>query len=322
MSLFVQKSGILTTVQDLGRNGFRRFGINQNGAMDKTAARLINVLLGNFENEAVLEMHFPAPILEFRENAIIAIGGADFGAKMDGNLIENWRPIFVKKSQILEFSQKNFGNRAYLSIKDGFEINDWLNSKSTNLQAKIGGFEGRNLLKSDEIFFRENSYFQKAEFDYFITTKIIPKYNLTPKIRIIAGAEFEFLTGLSEEILLKEEFSISNNSNRMGFRLSGKSLYLLDKIELVSSAVNFGTIQLLPDGQMIILMADHQTTGGYPRIAHVISADLPILAQLGANDEVKFELISPEEAENCIIQFETDLNLLKFAVSNRIYDFN
>lgn len=308
------------TVQDSGRNGFRRFGINPGGAMDKTAVRLINILLGNAENEAVLEIHFSAPVIKFEENAIIALGGADFGVKIDEKPIENWRPCFVTKDQILRFSKKNSGNRAYLSVKGGFEIKAWLNSKSTNLTAKIGGFEGRNLEKGDRIFFNQNFEKPDSKFDYFISDNLIPGYKSTPKIRIIGGAEFEFLTGLSEEILLKDEFTISADSNRMGFRISGKPLYLLDKIELVSSAVDFGTIQLLPDGQMIILMADHQTTGGYPRIAHIFSRDLPILAQLGASDKIRFEMISLKEAEELLCNFENELNFFKIGCKSKHFN--
>ena len=141
MSILVQKSGLLSTIQDLGRNGFRRFGINPNGAMDKQAVRLINILLGNNETEAILELHFPASVLEFEENAIVALGGADFGAKLDDKAIENWRPYFIKKNQTLSFIEKIFGNRIYLSIKGGFKIESWLESASSNLIAKIGGFE-------------------------------------------------------------------------------------------------------------------------------------------------------------------------------------
>ena len=122
MSIFIKKSGILTTVQDLGRHGFRRFGINPNGAMDKQAVKLINILLGNNEAEAVLEMHFPAPLIEFENDAILALGGADFGAKLDNKIIENWRPFFAARGNVLSFEKKNFGNRAYLSVKGGFKL--------------------------------------------------------------------------------------------------------------------------------------------------------------------------------------------------------
>ncbi len=335
MSILVNKSGILSMIQDLGRTKFRRFGINPNGAMDKSAARLVNILLDNDETEAILEMHFPAPELLFEESAIIALGGANFGAKIDTQQIENWRPYLVEKNRTLSFSEKISGNRAYLSVKDGFKINKWLDSASTNLTAEIGGFEGRTLLKGDRIKLNkkwktENGKFKNqvsklisdSKFPYKISNDLIPRYSSCPTVRIIAGAEFELLTALSEQNFLNQNFTVSNESNRMGFRLRGKSLYLLDDIELVSSAVNFGTIQLLPDGQMIVLMADCQTSGGYPRIAHIVSNDLPVLAQLGANDKVNFEIVSIKEAENLLLDFEKDLNLLKIACSfKNVSDF-
>ncbi len=324
MSILIQKSGILSTIQDLGRKGFRRFGINPNGAMDSSAVRLINILLGNEETEAVLEMHFPAPEILFEEDTKFALGGADFGAKLDDMPIENWRGFFAQKGNVLKFEQNIFANRVYLSVKGGFKIERWLGSCSTNLLAKIGGFAGRSLQAGDKIEFNgkrkmENGKFKnqdsksirKLKFPYKISNDLIPRYSLFPTVRVVAGAEFERLTALSEQILLKQDFTISNESNRMGFRLRGEPLYLLDELELASSAVGFGTIQLLPDGQIIILMADHQTSGGYPRIAHVVSTDLPVLAQLGANEKVGFEMISMSEAENLLLEFEKDLNFLR-----------
>ncbi len=310
MSIVIEKSGILDTFQDLGRNGFRKFGVNPNGAMDKIAVRLINILLGNDENETVLEMHFPAPVLKFTDNAIIAFGGADFGARIDGKIIENWKPHLVKKNSILKFTEKNFGNRLYLSIKNGFEIDEQFGSGSTNLLAEFGGFRGRSLKKNDEIKFR-TEVSQAECFAKKISRTLIPNYKKNPTIRITAGAEFDLITGLSEEILLKETFTIENSSNRMGFRLRGKPLYLLDEFNMISSPVDFGTIQLPPDNQLIILMADHQTIGGYPRIADVFSLDLPVLAQLGANDQINFELLDHETAENSVYQFRKDLQFLK-----------
>jgi antagonist of KipI len=313
MSVIFQKEGILTTVQDLGRFGFRRFGINPNGAMDKTAARLINVLLGNEENEAVLEMHFPAPEISFEENAVLALGGANFGAVLDGEKIENWKPFFARKGSVLSFKNKVFGNRAYFSVRGGFKLVKWLDSASTNLTAKIGGFSGRKLQKHDRLFFKQ---FIKEDFSpkkIKISNSLIPFYSRFPTVRITSGAEFDSLNALGEQNFLHEDFTITQNSDRMGFRLSGEPIYRIENRELVSSAVNFGTVQLLPDGQMIILMADHQTSGGYPRIANIIETDLPLAAQLGAGDKIAFYLISNEEAENIALDFEKDLNLLRIA---------
>jgi antagonist of KipI len=317
MSILIQKSGVLSTIQDLGRTGFRRFGINPNGAMDKAAVRLINILLGNDDAEAVLEMHFPAPVLRFEEPAIVALGGADFGATLNDEPFENWRPVSVRKNQTLKFTRKIFGNRVYLAVKGNFEIGEWLGSRSTNLAAGIGGFDGSSLTKGDRLFFKQQTNGSSQTANYKISKNLIPQYSAHPAARVVAGAEFERLTALSERDFLKRDFTISQNSNRMGFRLTGEPLYLIDKIELASSAVDFGTIQLLPDGQMIILMADHQTSGGYPRIAHVVSTDLPILAQLGAGDRINFQMISLHKAEQLTHEFERDLNLLRISVNSK-----
>lgn len=316
MSILVQKSGLLTTVQDLGRQGFRRFGINPNGAMDKQAVHLINILLGNDETKAVLEMHFPAPLLEFEEDAIIALGGADFGASFNNNEIENWRPFFIKKGSVLEFKKRTFGNRAYLAVKGGFKIEDWFSSTSTNLTANIGGFAGRALQKNDRLLFNQRTKDKGQITNYKISRSLIPNYQKSPaKVRVIGGAEFELLTAIHEQIFLMQNYWVSRESDRMGFRLTGEPLFLIENQELISSATDFGTIQLLPDGQLIILMADHQTSGGYPRIAHVVSADLPILAQLGANDKIGFEMIALDEAEDLTLAFEKDLNWLRIGVN-------
>lgn len=318
MSVIIEKGGILTTVQDLGRVNFRRFGINPNGAMDKAAARLVNILLGNDEREAVLEMHFPAPTLRFEENAVVALGGADFGALLDEKPIENWRPFFVEKGSVLKFTKKNSGNRAYLAAENGFAVERWLGSFSTNLRASVGGFAGRSLRAGDRLDFKfqiRDFKFQNKKFRYKISRSLIPRYSSNPTIRVVAGAEFELLTAFGEQVFLSGNFTISNAADRMGFRLAGAPLYSLSRVEMISTAVDFGTIQLLPDGQIIILMADHQTSGGYPRIAHVAANDLPVLAQLGAGDKVNFRLISLPEAENLILEAEKDLNLLRIACS-------
>ena len=317
MSILINKPGILTTVQDLGRDNFRRFGINQNGAMDKTAVRLLNSLLANNENAAVLEMHFPAPEIFFEEPAIFALGGADFSARLDGEPLENWRLYAAAQKAVLKFEQKPFGSRAYLAIEGGFQIENWLNSASTNLKARVGGFHGRRLQAGDRIPFFQISNLESQISNFKISNSLIPFYSKFPTVRVIAGAELELLTAGSRENFLHENFTITPNSDRMGFRLSGEPLYLSKSKELVSSAVNFGTIQLLPDGQIIVLMADHQTSGGYPRIANVVTNDLPLIAQLGANEKVAFHLISIEDAENLSMKFEKDLNLLRVAAKFR-----
>ena len=220
----------------------------------------------------------------------------------------------------MSFAEKIRGNRLYLGVKGGFQIKDWLNSKSTNLTAKLGGFEGRKLEANDVVCFNSESQTFHGFKPLKLSKFFAPHYPRFPKIRVLEGAEFHRLTALSMQDFLKRTVTVSNDSDRMGFRLQGQPLHLLNESSLVSSAVTYGTIQLLPTGQMIVLMADHQTTGGYPRIANVISRDLPLLAQLGANDKVCFETISLENAEKLALAFEKELSILKTGVN--LYGFN
>ena len=310
MSLLIRKPGILTTVQDLGRTGHRALGINPNGVMDRTATRLINTLLGNEENEAVLEMHFPAADIEFEKESSFAIGGADFGAELDSVAIKNWTSFTPGNNSVLRFTKPLSGTRAYLAAAGGFAIGEWLGSRSTNLIAGVGGIEGRKL-KAGDLIERRSPETTKP---HTIGPSIIPKYSRFPTVRVIAGGEFDLLTGIGEKSFVNDGFTVTKDSNRMGYRLSGPPLHVLYKKEMVSAAVTFGTIQLLPDGQLIVLMADHQTAGGYPRIANVISADLPLLAQLGPNDGVSFHLVSIEDAERISAEFERDLCRLRTGI--------
>jgi len=278
--------------------------------MDPTATRLINILLGNAESDGVLEFHFPAPEIKFESDTQFALGGADFSAQLDGQPIDNWRPVIAGKNSLLKFKDRLSGSRVYLSVKGGFSIETWLGSVSTNLAARLGGFDGRKLQTGDHIFFRSNGVTGSTA-NYSISPSIIPHYSRFPTVRITPGAEYELLNGLGQETLLQENFSVTARSDHMGFRLEGKSIFLNEGMELVSSAVNFGTIQLLPDGQLIVLMADHQTSGGYPRIGHVASVDLPLLGQLGPGDKIAFHLIPLAEAEDLAVHLERHLNLLK-----------
>jgi antagonist of KipI len=307
VSITIQKPGVLNTVQDLGRFGYRRFGINPNGAMDRTAVRLLNTLLGNDENCAVIEMHFPAGEFSFENQTIFSVGGADFRPRLGDKDICNWTAYEAEPGDVLSFPTKQLGNRAYLAVSGGFEIPPWLGSASTNLAAAAGGFRGRRLQNGDRLFCND----QRDPTDAKLGTSIIPTYCLSPTIRMTVGPEYDLLTGGSVEHLFSRQFTISRESDRMGFRLHGPTLNRLYDVEMISSGATFGTIQLLPDGQMVILMADHQTTGGYPRIGNIVETDLPLIAQLNAGDKVYFELIDLAGAQQLIVAFERELAFLR-----------
>jgi len=304
MPLIVRKPGILTTVQDLGRTGSRSLGVNPGGVMDMVAARIANVLLGNDERAAVLETHFPAVEIEFDVDTAFAIGGAEFGAEVSGKPLRNWSVTQAHSGDVLRFRKKNFGNRSYLALPGGVDGDEWLGSRSTNLAV---GFGGRKISPGDQMELSAS----RIATPLSAGQSVLPRYSRFPTVRIIAGPEFEFLTATGERRFLAEGFTLTNDCNRMGYRLSGKPIHLLHSRDMVSSGVAFGTIQLLPDGQLIVLMADHQTSGGYPRIGNVISVDLPLLAQCGPNDGVSFQLVSVDEAERLAAQFERELNYLR-----------
>lgn len=291
-------------MQDLGRTGFRSYGVNPGGAMDRTAVRLINILLGNDQSAAALEMHFPAADIVFESDAAFALGGADFGAELNGIPISNWRRHNAQGGDRLRFKGVVNGMRAYLASSGGFEYEQTLGEATKRLQANT-----RLSINATDI----NRPHIKAE----VASSMIPHYSRFPTVRVIAGPEFESLTAISETALFREQFAVTKDSNRMGFRLEGVPLYRIDEGEMVSAGVTFGTIQLLPSGQMIVLMADHQTSGGYPRIAQVIGHDLPLIAQLGPGDKAAFHRIEIAEAERIAIQFERDLALMRAAVSLR-----
>lgn len=310
MSIHFTKGGILNTIQDLGRYGHRREGINPSGAMDQPSLRLLNILLGNEESEAAIELHFPAGQIVFEAECTFALAGADFAPLLNGLPIAVGKTYLAARGDILGFEKSVSGQRAYLGVAGGFDLSTWLGSKSTNLTARIGGFKGRRLSTGDRLELNNQSA-PASPANLRIGTTVADSAQASPMIRFTAGPEYDWLTPFSAEIMLSDRYRISSDSNRMGYRMDGEPFHLLDEFEMISTAVDFGTIQLLPSGQIVILMADHQTTGGYPRVGQVIRCDLSVLGQLGPGDEVYFELVSIAEAEALHGEFERHLDFLK-----------
>ena len=301
MSLEVVRAGLLDTIQDGGRFGYQHLGINPNGVMDKLAMHIANALVGNAYNEAVIEMAFPAAIFIFNNACLIALSGADFGATINGRSIPINHPIAIPSKSELKFTKNNSSSFSYLAVQHGFEIQQWLNSASTNLKATVGGCKGSALKKGDFISFKQNR-FTFSEASVFPWSPIVSFYNEPQLIHCIKGVEFDWLAKTSQKKLLKNSFVIITRSDRMGYCFQSEALVKLKDTELLSTAVQFGTVQLLPSGQLICLMADHQTTGGYPRVAQVIQSDLPKLAQRKPNESITFKFVSLKEAEDRLVK--------------------
>ena len=326
MSLKILKAGLLDSIQDMGRFGYQQFGINPTGAMDKYAVAIANSLVCNDMNEAVIEVHFPGASILFEQTALIAISGADFNATINGIGVPINHPVVINKNETIQFNSLKNKTRCYLSVKGGLNVPEWLDSSSTNLKAEAGGFNGRKLLKDDVIELNDAGFdFALQEKEAF---KILPweasdniEPGLSEDILVIAGSEWDWIDKQSQEKFLKNPFYISHNSDRMGYRLASEPLQAITKTELVSSSVSFGTIQLLPDGQLIILMADHQTTGGYPRLGNIISAHLSRLAQMKAGDKMNFKFTDHQTAEALFIKQQQHLHQLQIACKLRFENY-
>ncbi|WP_419961980.1 biotin-dependent carboxyltransferase family protein [Psychrobacillus sp. BM2] len=326
MSIKVLHHGLMTTIQDLGRYGSQKFGVIVGGAMDSYSLRLGNLLVGNIENEAALEITLYGTTLQFEEETLIAITGGDFLPTINGIPAPLWTPMVVKKDSILKFHTAINGSRAYVAIAGGIDIPEVMGSKSTYLRASIGGYKGRALQKGDvlplahsyDLEYETSETNKKNKISWSINYNELINFSKHQVIRVIQGTEFDRFDKESQHNLWTEVFTISVQSDRMGYRLEGISLSLSKNFELLSEGVTFGTIQIPPNGQPIILMADRQTTGGYPKIGQVISADLPTLAQLQPTATIQFKEVTLEEAEHVFIQNEQKINLIKKAINYKI----
>jgi KipI family sensor histidine kinase inhibitor len=297
--------GMLTTVQDLGRPGHRVRGVPASGAADAFAVRVANLLVGNPESAAVLEFTLVGPELKFERDGWIALGGAEFsGAPC-------WRPLEVKAGSSLNIGRAVNGCRGYLAIAGGIEIPPVLGSRSTYLAAGWGGMEGRALRRGDRL--PVPAIAREIRGHWRIDARILPEYGASPTVRAIRGAHADEFDG----DFLGAEYRVLPQSDRMGVRLKGTALVRRNAVDLVSAPVTKGTIQVPPDGQPIVLLADAQTIGGYPVVAQVISVDLPLMAQLRPGDAVRFRTVTLAEAHQFTLARERALSILREGIAQK-----
>lgn len=328
MSITVLNPGLLTTIQDLGRSGYQKYGVIVSGAMDTYLARLSNIIVGNEEKEGVLEITMTGPSLELKKGTLFSIAGADLSPTINNISVPMGRPIYIKEDCILKFGANKTGSRSYLSVAGGFDIPILMNSKSTYLRAEIGGHEGRALKKNDVLKIGEKSIISskiidklndiRSEGSFIAPGWYVKEYNFNNSeesvIRVFEDRQFNKISEESIKKFFSLQFSIDTKSDRMGYRLKGPKIELKEKLEMISEEVSLGTIQIPPDGNPIILLADRQTAGGYPKIAHVVFADISKIVQLKPNDKLSFKKITLEEAEKLYFEKERYISDIKKAI--------
>jgi KipI family sensor histidine kinase inhibitor len=304
--LAVVRAGMFTTVQDLGRRGHRAMGVPLSGAADFFALRLANLLVGNREDEAGLEFTLVGPELKFRHDTVIAVTGAEF------ERVPGWRPIVIRAGTSLAIGPARSGCRGYLAIAGGIDVAPVLGSRSTYVRARLGGHEGRRLVNGDVLPVRNVR--RRFRDHWRIDERILPRYGGSAVVRVLLGEHAgHFDPGWTDCV-----FKVSTQSDRMGVRVTGAPLRRRVEGDLPSGAVAPGTVQVPPDGQPIVLLADAQTIGGYLQVAHVIAVDMPVVAQLRPGDDVRFIIVTMADARELIAAQERALGLLREGLAQKL----
>lgn len=309
MGIKIASGGFLTTIQDMGRYGFQETGMSVSGVMDQRSAALANILAGNDENEAVIEVTMMGPMMEFTESNIIAVTGGDLGAKLNGNPFPRYEAVLVKPGDTLSFQGMFSGSRAYIAFAGGLDVPVVMGSKSTNLKSKIGGLGGRKLGSGDEIGFTApktvlpNMKKRKLEPEDFTAR--------SHKLRVVMGPQDDCFTDAGIRTFLSSTYAISNEYDRMGCRMEGDKIEHKNGGDIITDGISFGAVQVPSHGNPIVMMADHQTTGGYTKIANVISVDLPVLAQCMPGFKINFEKVDIGEAQRLYCEQKKRFAVLK-----------
>lgn len=297
MSIEIVAPGIMTTVQDAGCIGYQRFGVNPSGVMDTRSYTLANLLVGNPTGQAVLEATIIGPTIRFNESTVIAVTGGNLRPQLNGAQLPMYEAVAVREGDVLSFLGKETGARAYIAFAGGIDVPKVMGSRSTQMKSKLGGLDGRALKAGDRL-----KLIAPDKPLANLVSRKLPVENFSQcseeiTIRVLKGMQFEAFTQAGRDTFFQATYTLGVLFDRQGYRLDGPAIEHLDGAGIVSDCCAFGSIQVPGDGKPIILMADHQTTGGYTKIATVISVDLPVLAQCISGCRIKFQLVSIEEAQ-------------------------
>jgi antagonist of KipI len=304
MALVVVRPGMLTTIQDLGRWGHQHWGVPVAGPMDWYSHRLANEMVGNSVDAAALEITLVGPELESSEGTTCVVQGAQFDATVNGEPVEIQRPFVIAAGHRLRFGVRRRGARATLAVAGGFDVPDEFGSRSTSLVSGIGPFGGRPLRAGDVL---EVKRVKRAVLAGAMPSLEMPSGGA--RVRAIRGPHDAMFNPAALDLLFSARFMVTPQSNRMGYRLEGPPLLHAGSADILSDATPIGSLQLPASGQLILLMADRQTTGGYPKIATVITADLPLAGQLAPGDWIEFQECTRDEAVSALREQEARLRL-------------
>ena len=297
----VMEPGLFTTVQDLGREGYGSMGVSPSGAADAVSLRIGNRLVGNGEGAAGLEMTLLGGTFEFPDGVVLALAGSDFGATLDGKPAELWATFEAKAGQVLKMGPTRTGARCYLSVQGGIEVKAFLGSASTHISSGLGGVEGRALRKGDVL---KTGAASGSARQRRLSARALKELEPRRVLRVTPGSQSEWFSEAAKRLFYAGRYGVAEESNRMGIRLKGEAALQTPGGEMISEGVSLGAIQVPEGGQPIILFVEQQTTGGYPTIANVISADFHSLGQLRPRDEVRFERVDWETARNLLREQE------------------
>jgi len=304
-SLLVESAGLQTTVQDLGRPGFGPEGVSASGAADPVALRLGNLLVENQPGVAGLELTLVGGSFVFPDGAVIALTGADLGATVNGRPLEMWASHTLEPGTKLMFgATRNFA-RGYLAIAGGIQVDPFLGSASTHVLSGLGGFEGRALRKGDRLRIGKAS---KKVRRRRITLAALYAFKPRKVLRVTEGPQADWFSEAAKQVFYRDVFRVSEESDRVGLRLEGTALDGSTAREMITEGVSLGAVQVTPSGQPIILFVEQQTTGGYPKIANIIAADLHRIGQLRPRAEIRFQRTLLAVARSLWIEQERLLN--------------
>lgn len=295
MGIRINQPGLLTTIQDFGRTGFQKFGISPSGAMDRRALAIANLLVGNRAGEAGLEMTMVGASIEFTVPNLVAVTGGNFTPTLNGASVPMYAAFPVNAGDTLAFGMAQSGCRCYVSFAGGLDVPVVMGSKSTNLKCKIGGFEGRKLKMGDEISFTSPTAYKPDLNKRFLEYRE-PKENEVT-LRVVLGPQEDYFTEAGIRTFLQETYTVTNRSDRMGCSLEGPKVEYKTKADIISDGIPLGAVQIPSGGKPIIMLSDRQTTGGYAKIATVVSTDLSLFVQRKAGDKIHFQKVSMREAQ-------------------------